>query len=58
MQGGTCFVKRGKVDEKEIAEAMAQLSKIRDANDQPTKEEVEELIRRQKKRWGIMLASQ
>jgi len=41
------------VSEREIAEAMAQLAKIRDPENPPTRKEVVEIIIRQKKRWGI-----
>ncbi len=41
------------VEQKEIDNLMYQLSKIRDADNMPTEEEVIETIIRMKERWGI-----
>ncbi len=41
------------VKQEEIDKLMAQLSKIRDADNMPTEEEVIETIIRMKERWGI-----
>lgn len=48
------FMKKEKVSEQEIAEVMGNLAKIRELNDPPTRKEAEEIIIRQKKRWGIV----
>ena len=46
-------VEKIKVTEEEFAEAMAQLSKIREPKDMPIEKEVTEMIIRMKIRWGI-----
>jgi hypothetical protein len=42
-----------RVTQEEIDKLMYQLSKVRDPNNPPTKEEVIKMIIRMKERWGI-----